>query len=283
MGVQRREARPPLEIPSDDPIRETSTRMDEPKRLPRLYGDEDIGRILKRATELQRREPTAPPAGVTLEELEEIASEAGIDPTYLRRAAMELDAGRTKPGGWLKLLGDDVGLVYETTLPGEAAEEDFERILATIQATSKDHGQPSVFGRTLTWRAETASKSRTVQVVVTSRDGTTHIRAEENLTQMAGQIFGGVIGGGGVGVGIGVGLPIGIQVLGSALFATLAPIGVVGIGYVAARGIYRTVVGHRRRALSALFDRVVLETEAAIEARETGTDEASTSGLPSRT
>lgn len=257
--------------------------MTDPKRLPRLYGDEEIGRILKRATELQRREPSAPPAGVTLQELEEIASEAGIDPTYLRRAAMELDSGRPEPTVWSKLLGDDVGLVRETTLPGEVGEEGFERVLATIQATSREHGQPSLFGRTLTWRAETATKARTVQVVVTSRDGTTHVRVEENLTQMAGGIFGGVMGGGGVGIGIGVGLPIGLEVLGSALFATLAPVGMVGLGYVAARNIYRTVVGHRRRALSILFDRVVAETEAAIGARESGADEASTYELPPHT
>lgn len=257
--------------------------MTDPERLPRLYGDEEIGRILKRATELQRREPSAPPAGVTLQELEEIASEAGIDPMYLRRAATELDAGRAEPTVWSKLLGDDVGLVRETTLPGEVGNDGFERILATIQATSKEHGQPSLFARTLTWRAETASNTRTVQVVVTSRDGTTHIRIEENLTQMASGIFGGVVAGGGVGIGIGVGLPIGLEVLGSALFATLAPVGMVGLGYVAARSIYRTVVGRRRRALSTLFDRVVAETEAAIGAPEAGTSEASTYELPPHT
>lgn len=250
--------------------------MTDPGKLPRLYGDEEIGRILKRATELQHREPTAAPAGVTLDELEEIASEAGIDPTYLRRAALELDTRRGQRGLWSKLLGDEVGLVRETTLPGEVGDDGFEGILATIQATSKEHGQPSLFGRTLTWRAETASKTRTVQVVVTSRDGTTHIRVEENLTQMASGIFGGVMGGGGVGIGIGVGLPIGIEVLGSALFATLAPIGVVGLGYVAARSVYRAVVDHRRRALNTLFDGIVQATEIAIEDRVTGTDERPT-------
>lgn len=250
--------------------------MTDPKSLPRLYGDEEIGRILKRATELQHREPTAPTAGVTLQELEEIASEAGIDPACLRRAAMELDTGRGRPTLWSKLLGDHVGLVRETTLGGEVGDDDFEGILATIQATAKEHGQPSLFGRTLTWRAETAGKTRTVQVVVTSRDGTTHVRVEENLTQMASGIFGGVMGGGGVGIGIGVGLPVGIEVLGSALFATLAPVGVVGLGYVAARSIYRTVVSRRRRAMNTLFDGIVEATKTAIESRRAGADDAST-------
>ncbi len=250
---------------------------DNPK-LPRLYGDEEIGRILKRATELQHREPNAPPAGVTLAELEEIAAEAGIDPTYLRRAAMEVESGHGEPSAWGKILGADVGLAREATLRGEIGEGGFEWIVAAIQSASNLHGQPALLGRTLTWRAETASKTRTIQVVVTSRDGKTHIRVEENLTQTASGIFGGVMGGGGLGLGFGFGLPIGLEVLGSALFATVAPIGGLALGYVASRAIYRTFVGSRRRAINRLFERVVAETEAAIEsarASEAALDPAS--------
>lgn len=239
--------------------------MTENDKLARIYGDEEIGRILKRATELQHREPNAPPAGVTLSELEEIAAEAGIDPTYLKRAAMEVEAGHGEPTLWRKLLGADVGLVREVTLRGEMGEGGFEWIVAAVQAASNLHGQPALLGRTLTWRAENASKTRTIQVVVTSRDDKTHIRVEENLTQMASGIFGGVMAGGGLGLGMGFGLPIGIEVLGSALFATIAPIGGLALGYVASRGIYRAVVGSRRRAVNRLFDRVVQETEVAIE------------------
>lgn len=242
--------------------------MTDRERLPRLYGDEEIGRILKRATELQHREPKAPAAGVTLTELEEIAAEAGIDPTYLRRAAMEVEAGQDAPTLWSRLLGADVALARETTLSGEVGEAGFEWIVAGLQAAANRHGQPSLVGRTLTWRAETASKTRTIQAVVTSRDGKTHIRVEENLAQMASGIFGGIMAGGGIGLGVGLGLPLGLEILGSALFATVAPIGVVGIGYVASRGVYRAVVGHRRRELDRLFDRVVQEAEAAIDAAE---------------
>lgn len=242
--------------------------MTDDNRLAKLYGDEEIGRILKRATELQHREPNAPPAGVTLAELEEIAAEAGIDPTYLRRAAMEVESGHGEPSPWGRLLGADVALAREATLRGEIGDGGFEWIVNAIQAESNLHGQPALLGRTLTWRAETASKTRTVQVVVTSRDGKTHIRVEENLTQMASGIFGGVMGGGGLGLGLGVGLPIGLEVLGSALFATVAPIGGLAIGYLASRGIYRAVAGGRRRAINRLFDRVVRETEAAIESAQ---------------
>jgi len=241
--------------------------MNEKSHPPRVYAEKEIGRILRRATELQIQEPSAPgSAGVTLTELEEIAAEAGIDPRFLRQAAWELDSHVHQPTFWSKVVGDDLMLVREISLPGELAADGFERIVGVIQAGSREHGQPSLLGRTLTWRAETQSKSRTVQIVVASRDGQTHIRMEENLTQTAAGLFAGSTAGFGIGVGIGVGLPVGLEVLGSALFATVAPIGTVALAYVGARAIYREITARRRRAMSELFDRTVAEAQASIAA-----------------
>jgi len=238
--------------------------MSDPNLPARVYGEKEIGRILQRATELQHDEPTAPPAGMTLAELEEIAVEAGIDPRLLRRAARELDTTRTDGSIWTKVVGDEVVLVRETTLTGELEEEGFERVVAAIQMSSRDHGQPSLLGRTLTWRSETPTKTRTMQVVVTSRDGATHVRLEENLTQTAVGWMAGMTAGAGVGVGLGVGLPIGIELLGSMAFAIAAPIGTAILSYIAARAIYRALVNSRRSALDRFFDVVVEEARAAI-------------------
>lgn len=246
-------------------------------QLPRVYGEKEIGRILKRATDLQHREPTAPPAaGVTLAELEEIAAEAGIDPTYLRRAALELDSGLRDGGFWTKVVGDELRVVRETVLEGELPPEGFERVVAQIQAQAREHGQPSLLGRTLTWRAETAGKNRSIQIVVTARDGGTRIRVEENLTQMAAGLFAGSTAGFGIGVGMGVGLPIGLEVLGSVLFAVAAPLGMVATSYVAARAIYHGIVARRRRAVDDLFHRVIAEARAAIDTRAVTSGEVGT-------
>lgn len=239
--------------------------MTDREHAPRVYGDEEIGRILKRATELQHREPKGGPTGITLAELEEIAAEAGIDPGHLRRAAMELETSPDHPTLWARLAGEELDLVREITLSGELDQAGFERIVAAIQAASREHGQPSLLGRTLTWRAESSSKTRATQIVVSSRDGETTIRVEENLTQMASGIFGGVTVGAGVGIGMGVGLPIGLEVLGgSILFATATPMVTVALGYVASRVVYKTVVGRRRRSIDRLFDLVVRETQTGI-------------------
>jgi hypothetical protein len=203
---------------------------------------------------------------VTLAELEEIAAEAGIDPTYLRRAALEIESGVADGSFWARVAGDELMLVREVTLPGELPDVGFERIVAVIQTQAREHGQPSLLGRTLTWRAETANKSRTIQIVVSTRDGATHVRLEENLSQMAAGLFGGTIAGFGLGAGLGLGIPIGVEVLGSALFAVAAPLGVLGISFVGARAIYRGIVRRRNRAVNELFDLTVTEARDCIAA-----------------
>jgi len=60
--------------------------MPDPNKLPRVYREKEIGQILKRATDLQHEEPTAPAAaGMTLAELEEIAAEAASRPCWAGR------------------------------------------------------------------------------------------------------------------------------------------------------------------------------------------------------
>jgi len=235
---------------------------------PRLYGEQEIGHILKRATELQHAEPSPPSmGGMTLAELEEIAIEAGIDPRHLRRAAMDLDSGTSEPQFWDRVVGEQLQLERETVIPGELPESGFERVVSVIQRTAHEHGQPSLLGRTLTWRAETPNKTRTIQVVVNARGGETRIRIEERLNQFAGGLFGGTLGGIGGGVGMGLGLPLGIEVFGSALFAVAFPIGILGLTYIGAREIYRTVVKSRRRKMAVLLDAVAQEvTECIAEA-----------------
>ena len=232
---------------------------------PRFYGDTEVGKILDRATELQREIPTrsAGSGGLSLAELEDIAVEAGIDPRHLRRAAMELETGDLGVHGWAKLVGDQLTIVREMVVPGEIPDSGFERVVAVIQQTAHEHGQPSLMGRTLTWQAESPSKMRSILLVVSARDGETLIRLEERLHQFAGGLFGGVIAGVGGGIGVGAGVPLGVA-LGSVLLTTLIPLGVVGLSYIGCREIYRAVVRSRRTVISELMERVTSEVTACV-------------------
>ncbi len=235
--------------------------MTDQSNLPRVYGDKEIGQILKRATEFQNKEPNAPSSqGLTLQELEEVAIEAGIDPRFLQRAALELGSSPTDSVFWARVAGDEFMLIRDTTVPGELNEDGFERVVSAIQMGTRDHGQPTLLGRSLTWRAETVNKTRTVQVTVTSRDGHTHVRLEENLAPLAGGVFGGTVGGGGIGVGLGVGLPLaGFLGLGGSLLAVAFPLGALGLSYIGAREIYRAIVNKRRLVMGELFDKILAE------------------------
>jgi ribosomal protein L13E len=231
---------------------------DTPERA-RVYGDKEVGLILKRAAEIQDREP-APglrTRGFTLAELEEIASEAGISVDALRRAAEELDRGpaRREPLTWAT--GEPVTIVLERTIPLEITDDVFEELVVEIQHLAGTHGQPSLLGRTLTWQADTPTKSRSLQILVTSRQGQTRIRIEERLHQLAGGLFGGLMGGLGGGLGIGVGLGVGIEVLGSVAFAVAWPLGVVGLSFMGARTIFSAVSRRRQRELGRLHERLV--------------------------
>ena len=251
--------------------------MSEPTRLPRLYDEKEVGRLLERATELQREDPVRPnpSGGFSLQELEEIAAEAGIDPNHLRRAAMELDAARAETSGWARLLGDSPAISLRATVPGELPTDAFEMLIPVIQQTMHEHGQPSLLGHTLTWQAEVGQKERSIQVIVSSRAGETHIQAEEHLHRLAGAIFGGGGTGVGVGVGVGVGMPIGLNLLHSALFAAAFPIGVIGLTFVAAREIFRRIMRRRRRILGEVVDRLVAEvTRLVAESTLPGGDRA---------
>ena len=243
----------------------------------RLYGEKEVGKILKRATELQRDRPAGGAgSGLSLQELEEIAAEAGIDPRHLRDAAMELESGDLGVTGLAKLVGDQLTLVREAVVPGELPDEGFEGVVGVIQGASHEHGQPSLLGRTLTWQAETPTKTRSIQLVVSVRKGETRVRIEERLHQMVGVVFGSSMGGVGAGVGLGVGIPLS-QVLGSVLLGVAFPVGTLAVTYIAGRWIYRAVVDGRRKAVDALMDAVVEEVRERIEE---GSDPREAPSLP---
>lgn len=235
---------------------------DQPKGV-RVYSEKEVGEILERATELRESEAGATPdSGMTLAELEEVAVEAGIDVGRVRRAALEVDAGAGGPTAWSRFLGEELTVTRETILPGEVPERAFEGLLEALRSAVPDHGQPSLVGRTLTWQGG-GGGTRTSRVVVSARDGHTTVLVEENLTQMAGGIFGGLGGGVGLGMGMGVGLPLGLS-LGSAAVTVAIPVAWVALTYFGVRRVYQAVVRGRKRAVDALFARLVEAAQDAI-------------------
>ncbi len=241
----------------------------------RRFDDEEVALILRRAAELQEAQPGAGSQGMTLADLEEVAREAGLDPSLVRRAAAEVgDAGTTGAAaapltGGSRFLGAPTVLRAERIIDGELAVDEFETLLDEIRSTFNDVGSFSTLGRTLAWRSSPGMHgrhgggARQINVTIVIRGGQTGIRVEESTGQFAGGLFGGLMGGlGGGGGSIAMGIGIG------ALHSALAVLGIwgafIGGSYGLARTIFVTTSRRRAAALAALADRLAEYVQGAV-------------------
>ncbi len=231
------------------------------KKLPaRRYSDDEIARLLQRATELAHEPRPREAEGMTLVELESIAREAGIDPRLLQRAATELDREPERKGLGPLLAGDTINLVIERSFDGELAVSDLEGLVPMINSAADTTGNVALVGKTLNFNGGGQQSSRSVQILVSSRAGKTQVRLEERYGQLAGGLFGGILGGGGGGVGIAAGAGIGGST-GSIALGLGIPLLVVGGCYALARTIFRSVVRKRRKKLTDLVNQIAAVVE----------------------
>ena len=243
--------------------------MDEPKSVSRRYSDREIALILTRTAEMQatRAAESEITAGLTQDELEQIAREAGLDPRYVRSAISELDAGRgTRQSRWL---GGSTWIQLERSVAGEVPQREYEALVEMIQQTLGEAGQPSVLGRTLRWIALTSvsgrhAHGREVEVAIAARDGQTTIRIQEKLRAFATNLFLPAVLGGGSTAGILAG------VLGGSLFGPVGGIigGVAALGgsYAVARGIFGAKSRSRAEQLRGLIERLAEHIAATADA-----------------
>ncbi len=239
---------------------------DTPKRE-RRFNDEEVALIIKRAAELQQTEQTEQETGsaLSLTEVEQIAREAGIDPLLIRRAALGLDqpAQTNRPSPWI---GAPTRIVFERIVEGEIPVEEFEPLIAEIRRTFGDNGLPSVLGKSLAWSSGIGGRRRAsgrhVDVSIVTRGGITTIRVEEELRNVAGALFGAIVGGGGGGT-TGISMAIGLGVFHSAPVAALLWVTVAGGMYTLARTIFGRMSWGRERQLRELIGRLEDEVQVA--------------------
>lgn len=235
----------------------------------RRFNDEEVALIIKRAAELQQTEQVAedPAHSMSLDEVEQIAREAGIDPRLIRRAAQGLDrpTDANRPSPWA---GAPTRLVFERVVDGEIPVEAFEPLVNEIRRTFGDNGVPSVLGRTLAWTSTRGggrrnSRGRQIDVSIASRGGVTTIRVEEELGNLAGALFGGLVGGGGGGT-TGITFGIGMGVFQSAPLSAALWVAVAGGFYMLARTIFANMTAKREKQIKDLIDRLDEQTTASV-------------------
>jgi hypothetical protein len=244
----------------------------------RRYTDEEVRKLLDRASELESESKylTAPTDGPTLQELEAIAEEAGLNALALREAARELDAhgeGTILPSETTRgFLGAPVAIVLRRSIPGEVPESVLENLVAVLQRAAGGIGQSSGRGKALTWQCTNPGSTRTLLATLSVVTGETHVVLEERYENMAWSIHGGIIGGGGLGVGLGVGFGVGfgaaLGALGTIAFTTLFPVAALGGSYLLSRRIYAAFVRRRSAAVQGLLDELVAIVEGSADGEE---------------
>lgn len=226
----------------------------------RQYSEAEIAQLLRRATELQNLDEGSRGAGLSLEDVEQIALETGIDPTYVRAAAADLLRVPVTAGKkGFHILGAPIYLDAERTVDGTLTDEVWAGIADELSRTYRTSGRSQAVGAGREWTYGGARSLREVRVSATPVKGKTRIRITEEFGREAFlnffmPIYGfavimGLLVGRGFGMGPEVGIPIVI-----ALVATL---------FLGLRMVFSTRIRKREQRHQELLDRIQEMVEIA--------------------
>tara|TARA_R110002096_G_scaffold435983_1_gene664824 strand:- start:1458 stop:2267 length:810 start_codon:yes stop_codon:yes gene_type:complete len=117
----------------------------------KLYSQKEIKALLQKATELQKENIGQTEDGLTLEELEQIAADSGIDPMYIREAISRQNSGIPESSGF-HLLGAPLSLEVGREVPYEMSMDDWELVVQEARRTfNKSGGTVQHLGKSFEW------------------------------------------------------------------------------------------------------------------------------------
>lgn len=117
----------------------------------KLYSQEEIRALLQKATELQKNAAIPDEVGLTLDEIEQIARDSGIDPSYIREA---ISARATQPPKSSKfyILGAPVSLEVGKEIPYQLSEDDWQAVVQEARRSlNKNGGAVQKLGNSFEW------------------------------------------------------------------------------------------------------------------------------------
>lgn len=226
------------------------------------YDEKQVAEILQRAAGLDQKKRFERPV-LTLQEIEAIARDAGIDPAMVAVAARDLALKHQEQGLGSRLAGAPLRRTIERVVDGEISTDEHELLANDIREALAGTGMPAqiaTLGRSLSMSMFT--RGGLIDVQVSPKNGKTHIRITVNAVQLAGGLFGGLMGGIGGGLGGNVAWIV-PTVLATQLHApavacvaggAAALLGVVGGAYGLARALFSRSVGSTHRRMEQLAD-----------------------------
>src|SRR5262245_29390037 len=118
----------------------------------RRYRDEEVREIFSLATTGSTRDPSLPAesGGLTLDELQRIGQEAGIEPARVAQAAERLDA-RGRPAPIRRSFGMPVGVSRLVDLPRAPTDREWEQLISTFRTAFGAQGKATTSGGLREW------------------------------------------------------------------------------------------------------------------------------------
>ncbi|MDA0379308.1 MAG: hypothetical protein O2899_07430 [Bacteroidetes bacterium] len=132
----------------------------------KLYNEKEIGAILKRAAEMSLSESGPNAAGLSIEELQQVGSEAGLDPDLILRAAAEMQ--QTRPERRRNFFGGPVSYANDFVLDGEIDAATWEEMISAIRSTFKDPGVVSTRPNVFEWTSQSETEKAQVTALVSN-------------------------------------------------------------------------------------------------------------------
>jgi hypothetical protein len=138
----------------------------------KLYDRKEIGAILKKAAESSSPEDDVSPLGLSVEELKQLASEAGIDPDQIVKAIaeVEIESHASKRTFW----GGPFSASNQVVVDREISIGQWEEMLISIREFFQSKGEVDVRESVLEWSSPRGT-TNSAQVTVLKDHGKTKI------------------------------------------------------------------------------------------------------------
>jgi hypothetical protein len=215
----------------------------------RTYSDSEVALVLKRAAELEQRRGSPRGEGLTLAQLEDIAREAGLDPSLVAEAALELDAGPLAHGG--TLFGPPATQRRVETVPGKLNEEGLRALVELVDRRVNQEGIVTTALGTVRWTGQDRLKGTQVSVGPAGEDTRIEVvqRYRERIRRLLHLIPAPVAGVWSLPVAASLGLG------GAAVAATFAGGALIGMGI--GHAIWRVLAAQSEREVKRLSAELV--------------------------
>lgn len=115
----------------------------------RRYKEAEVRRILEGATRAPERASSAAPDGLTLQEIQSIGMEVGVNPDAVSRAAAALDTAALRPQR--RSLGMPIEVAHTVHLPRNLTDREWEQLVGELRATFRALGQIREYGTVREW------------------------------------------------------------------------------------------------------------------------------------